>query len=241
MFEVAEVGKKPKKNSKNYSKLAKFYLLPISSVFIFIGVIGLLVFPKISDLLSEVEKISVLNNEISENNVELRKLNSLQQDFTAISSKLSVINQIAPLGNTEVVKFRGRVFDLSAQNSLRIVSERYTEVVESQSNNNQDSIGVVGLQEVPSSFEITGSYQNILNFIEQLENLEDFVVVSEMRLQLRDDLRNAAFGNWSLEIELTKYQFRDREESDLRDSYLNVPSDANLNQFMQKYLDDRIN
>ncbi len=235
---ITEEELKKRKESKvsGYSKFLKFYLMPILATSIFIGIIVFLVTPKVATLIDEIGKVSDHNATIKTNNDKLKDLVALEANLPIINSKLEVINNIAPVGNTKVVEFRDRVFEVASKNNLNSISERFTEVVES-SIQTEGTIGIVGLQEVPSAFEFSGRKGDILNFLNGLESIEDFVVLSEMKLTASD----IATDSWGLEIELTKYQFKDQSDNAiLQSAYLAIPATSTIDSFMDEYIENKL-
>ncbi len=245
MSEIDEISKKKKKTkSSNFIKILRLYIIPIISVIVFIGIIVGFVFPKVSDIFSELDEINTLNNQIAEKNNTLSQLSSISSRSVIILDQLSIINSIAPSGTTEVVNFRDRITALALKSNLEISSQRFSEVVEPNLSNlpegGNNYIGVVGLQEVPSEFKMNGTLNNIKNFLQSLDQLEDFVVVKEMKLNFSDsDYNNIEQKPWSFEIQVVKYQFSDKDSEELQTVYKRIPLTAQIDEKVKQYIESR--
>lgn len=245
MSEIDEINKKKKKSSSvRYVKILKLYVVPIFSIGLFIVIIIGAIFPKISLIFSELDEINALNEQIAEKNNTLSQLAGISSKSALVLDQLSIINNIAPSGTTEVVNFRDRITKLSVENSLEISSQRFSEVVEPNlanlPNGGNDYIGVVGLQEVPSEFKMNGTLNNIKNFLQSLDKLEDFVVVKEMKLNYSGtDYSDIENKPWSFEVQVVKYQFSDKDSEELQIIYKRIPLTAEIDDKVKEYIDSR--
>lgn len=227
-------------------KMIKLYFVPLFGFVSFMGIILLLVLPKITQLFSLVEETSNLTTQIEQKDTVIAGLNNLKLNSAQVNGQLSTINSIIPPGTTEVVSFRDRITDIAETNGLTIDAQRLSEVVDANiidaQAEVQNYIGTLGLQEVPSVFQVSGTFTEIDRFVRALDTLEDFIVVKEMKLNLKDevnaDLNNLALQEWTLEIQLVKYQFANSNNNEeIQKIYLNIPSTAKPEQNVLDYLD----
>jgi len=218
---------------KNNLKIIRLYVIPISAGVFFIAILLFLTIPKINEIFASLDKVTASNLVIAENDQKLALLNSLTNQYNDIVENLGVIDDIAPLGSTEVVKFRDRISSLIQSNNIEIISQRLSEANTESEIQDSQTISPIILQEVPFIFTINGSYENIVSFIQSLNSVEDFIVVKEMELSESSD------GGWGLKINIVKYQFNTDSKADLRQLFINVPADANLNSLIQKYIKAR--
>lgn len=218
-----------KKSNKEMMKYIRLYVIPLFAIVFFISILVLLTIPKIGEILSGLDTISTNNNKIAENNQKFAQLDSLTGQYNSIAQKLAIIDDIAPLGNTEVVNFRDRVSNLMVSNGLSIINQRLSEA---NTETDEESSPIL-LQEVPFIFSVEGSYQNIVNFIQSLNTVEDFIVVKEMKLSAKDTTI------WELNINIVKYQFNTTNDINLRNMFINVPIDAKLNELIEGYINIR--
>jgi Tfp pilus assembly protein PilO len=224
-----------KKN--NSFKFIKLYVIPIFAVSVFLGVLFFLTIPKINEIFSGIDQVSSNNSKVLENSTKLSNLDILTQQYNTIVENLGVIDGIAPLGSTEVVKFRDRITGLIQQNSLEIINQRLSEANTEADTQITDNVSPIILQEVPFIFTVNGSYSNIVEFIRSLSTVEDFIVIKEMELNSTDTNNQSA--NWQLKINIVKYQFNTESSADLRQLYINVPIDAELNDLIKQYINLR--
>lgn len=224
------------KKNKETMKYLRLYVIPIFAIVTFLGILLFLTIPKINEIFSNLETISTNNETITTNNAKLDYLNSLTGQYNSIVNDLSVIDGIAPLGSTEVVKFRDRITDLITSNNIKIISQRLSEANTESGVQDTEDVSPIILQEVPFIFTILGSYGNIVNFIQSLNSVEDFIVIKEMRFTSSSEDPN---GDWQMEINIVKYQFNTSNGTDLRQLYINIPVEAQLNELIRKYIDAR--
>lgn len=219
-----------KKKNKETIKYIKLYVIPLCAVAFFVSILLILTIPKVNEIFTSLDTISANNAKIAENNQKFATLDALTGQYNSIVQKLSVIDGIAPLGNTEVVRFRDRISNLMITNGLNIISQRLSEANTESETQEEDEASPILLQEVPFIFTVQGTYPNIVNFIQALNSVEDFIVVKEMKLsQSNEEI-------WELNINIVKYQFNTLDSTNLRNLYINVPIDSKLNELMEEYI-----
>lgn len=226
------------------AKLAKLYLLPISTLIIFIGMWLILIFPAIGNIFADLDKATQINSEITERDELISKLQILSSN-SSTNTDLGLVNSIAPTGISEVTDFQRRLVALAISNSL-VVSETATAESRLVSSSGNDTSEGVGLIEIPSRFRIQGKLSNIKNFIAQINSLGDFVIIGEMNLQLTSTLQNqnqeSVFSptlndDWTLNLTLVKYQFqRPTEENKLVQIFQNVDPNQSLDASVLEFI-----
>lgn len=219
-----------KKKNKETIKYIKLYVIPLCAVAFFVSILLILTIPKVNEIFTSLDTISANNAKIAENNQKFATLDALTGQYNSIVQKLSVIDGIAPLGNTEVVRFRDRISNLMITNGLNIISQRLSEANTESETQEEEEASPILLQEVPFIFTVQGTYPNIVNFIQALNSVEDFIIVKEMKLsQSNEEI-------WELNINIVKYQFNTLDNTNLRNLYINVPIDSKLNKLMEEYI-----
>jgi len=226
-----------KKKNKENLKYIRLYVIPISAVISFLIILIFLTIPKINEIFAGLDTVSQNNTKITENNNTLATLDGLTEQYNSIVQNLSVIDGIAPLGSTEVVKFRDRITDRINSNGITIINQRLSEATTEAENQDTEAVSPIILQEVPFIFTISGSYENIVSFIKSLNTIEDFIVIKEMEFTASDSTNPS--GDWQLKINIVKYQFNTDSGSNLRQFYINVPIEAQLNSLMKQYINAR--
>lgn len=220
-----------------YKRFVKLFIVPILASVLFLGVVIGLIIPRLNNIFFELDVISENNVKIDEGNAKLVELQKLAAEISKITLQLEVISKIAPEGLTEVVNFRNKITELITKNSLEAVSQRFSE-----SNIKPEDFegAVLALQEVPSVFEITGAFANIRNFINELGQVDDFIVVSRMELSTNALTKEEIESNsWDFEIELSKYQFNVEEET-LKDVYRDININARVSDEIEEYINKRL-
>lgn len=239
------------KNDKNEKliKTIRLYVIPIIAVIIFLGGIVVLVLPKIGDILNQYDTINSNQQQISDLGATLDKLKGVSAQFNTYSKQLDVINSIAPTGYTEVVKFRDKITALAQSDNIQIISERLSEsnIDTSTINSDQTSFGGLVLQEVPFLFTVDGKYSDIVKFITDLSNVDDFIIINEMSLSTAVSTTNPAGtaldvknAQWELKLNIDKFQFNSPDKQKLDKSYLNVSIDSQISKTMEDYINKRL-
>jgi len=237
--ELEQQKKAKEEQTKKRNKFLKLYIVPIFTIIIFIAIIIGLVAPKITEVFGRLDEISTNNATIVDLNQTLSQVKALDANSDTILTNLDTVNTIATSANTEVIKFRDKISDLTTQSNLTIVSQKLSENNIIPDNSTGGLSGNVNLVEVPFIFEIVGNFENIKTFISSLNSIDDFVIVKEMELALRDQEglsseQVQAANIWSLKIDLVKYQFF--EAKDLQALYLAVPPTARISDQMKSYI-----
>jgi len=237
--DLEQQKKVKEEKKKSRSKFLRLYIVPIFTIIVFIIIIVGLVAPKITDVFGRLDEIAANNVTITDLTQRLSEVKALDANSSTILTNLDTVNTIATSANTEVIKFRDKISELTLQNNLTIVSQKLTETTVAPDASNGGLTGNVNLVEVPFIFEITGRFEDIKSFIASLNTIDDFVIVKEMELSLTDQEglsteEAQATNKWSLKIDLVKYQFF--EAKDLNTIYLAVPATAKISDDMKAYI-----
>ncbi len=231
---------KEKERNKKLLKNIRLYVIPIVAVVGLILIIVFLILPKLTDIFAQMDYVNLGNETIKSNDEQILLLRALSNDYSNLVQKLSIVNQIAPTGTTEVVKFRDKVTQLIVDNHLTIISQRLSEAnVDTSTIGNGKPIGNLVLQEVPFLFTVEGKYNDLVTFINSLGRIDDFIIVKEMQLNAVDSTDNTK-DDWIFKINMVKYQFNNvADEAGLRKAFLNVPLTAKPSDAMDSYINQR--
>ncbi|MEO6728538.1 MAG: hypothetical protein ABIM99_01315 [Candidatus Dojkabacteria bacterium] len=237
--ELEQQKKAKEEKTKKRNKFLKLYIVPIFTIIFFILIIVGLVAPKITDVFAKLDEVSANNIIIADLNTRLNEVIALQANSETINTNLDTVNTIATSQNTEVIKFRDKISALTIVNNLTIVSQKLTESTVTPDGANSGLSGNVNLVEVPFQFEIVGRFEDIKSFIASLNTIDDFVIVKEMELALREQEglttdEEKLLNQWSLKINLVKYQFF--EAKDLKSLYLSIPATSKISDDMKAYI-----
>lgn len=227
--ENAKPEEEDDKKPRDYKMLLRVYFIPIIAIFVFIFIILGLIFPKISDIFTDLEEVSSLQDELDRKQSELALLQSKEASVEELRRNLNVLNSLAPAGDTEVVQFQEKVEVLATQNALTINGQRLNDQA-----NDAALADALELKQIPNDFELSGSKSNILQFIDELSRIADFVVVREMKFN-----GPANQEDWRLELTMVKYQFGDLNQFILA-TFDSVPIQTQVPQSIQDYIDSRI-
>ena len=227
--------KLPKKDKKNSKQLFKIYILPIIVGLGFMAIIFLLVFPNVISIFSILDEISQKNDDYSQKLTMLNDLKTLNSSSSTIISQLNSVNKITTADQTEVVKFRNKITEVILSNNLNIFSQQLTETDPTIITNGETQS--INLKEVPFTFKIEGSYNDIVKFFNDLSVINDFVIIKEMTFSRTDTLAKDNSTVWLLNLVLVKYQF-DSSES-LKDIYKSISPSSQMSPKVLEYIQKR--
>lgn len=223
--------KNKKKNDLN--KLLKLYVLPIITIVIFVFILLVLTLPKIISIVDLNSELAIKDLEFTSKQDELIKLRTLSESIDELSNLVSVVRSIAPIGITDVVSFRGKVTTLISTNNLKISTQRLSES-DIQSEGTQSDFF---LREIPFIFDVSGQLNDIVEFINQLNTLDEFIVVKEMELNQSTDGTNT----WLLSVNIVKYQFTEELNSvSVQQLFQNISIDSKISEEIKSYLERRL-
>ncbi|MCA9379149.1 hypothetical protein KC640_01860, partial [Candidatus Dojkabacteria bacterium] len=166
------------------------------------------------------------------------------QQSDIIDRSLSLVNNLAPASNTEVVRFQQRIADLATSFGLRNLNSQtaeYTDTISVTGGNDNPLLGII---EIPSSFSLQGKFANVQNFIAAIKSLEDFVIVGEMEIRVvgavaPEQLTSSSL-DWNLDITLIKYQFQQPNENNkLADAYAKVPPSVKIDSDVLEFISQK--
>jgi Tfp pilus assembly protein PilO len=233
MIDLKDQSKNKKKS--NSWKFFKMYIIPLVTLVVFFGIIIILMIPKVQKIFKDLNEISNTNQEIEEKDEHIASLIKLSSESLTTKNQLLKINEIAPEGTVEVVNFRDRITAIAQQNGLTVTLQQFSESG-SDSGLVEKPAGDIVLQEVPTFFELNGTYSNIVNFLNGMDALEDFIVIKEMQLS-----RSSSFmDDWGLKLVLVKYQFNIADKMLLQELYKNISPTADIDTYVVEYLNKKV-
>jgi Tfp pilus assembly protein PilO len=225
---------KNKKRSESW-KFFKIYIVPLLTLVMFFSIVIFLMIPKVQKIFKDLNEVSKTNQEIEEKDEHIASLVKLSSESLITKNQLLKINEIAPEGTVEVVNFRDRITAIAKQNGLTVTLQQFSESGLDTNQMGQPS-GDIVLQEVPTFFELSGSYNNIVNFLNGLDALEDFIVIKEMQLSRG----SSSVDEWGLKLILVKYQFNIADKALLEQLYKNISPNAEIDTYVVEYLNKKI-
>ncbi len=222
-----------KERLQKYKKLIRLYVIPLFALGIFLGVLVFVVVPKIGSIMDRLGELSDTRDKLSESNTKIQNINSLVTNINEVLSYLQQINNIAPTGDIELVRFRSRVFEIAESSGLVVDTQgfRESDIVQDP---NLPSSSTLLIKEVPVEIEVIGTLDNIYTFLDEITKLEDFVIIKDFELA-----RNADNVEWVFTLRFIKYQFAQDTEGQFDQLYLNVPVSSKIDQEVKNYLDKR--
>lgn len=221
-------------------KEISFYLLPIFGFLFFLFVFFFGVLPSIEEMSKKLDDIELLKEEDKNLTQRIQKIRDLRNDSEKNASLINKINYLVPTGRTSVVGFKDRIV-LNMNNNGLVFDEIKTGEMElvnnidiSQDIEIESDPTYLPLNQIPTTFNIKGSYEGIRNFLNNMYlNGEDFFIVDKMELVKTDG------DNWIGEISLAKYQFTLNPLFDPVQAYFVISEDQELNPEVLDFLEKK--
>lgn len=218
-------------------RIVRLYIIPLSAVifffFIFIG----LILPNVGNIFALLDEISSIRESTNEVVLTTTELQRLSEDTAQIVGDLALVNQIAPAGVTQVVVFQQKIATLARQFNLRVLQTQTGEQRLLIENDNP----ILGINEIPSTFSVTGKISNIRGFIQEINQIEDFVIIGELTIRALDGVSVTELGDpnieWNMEVTLVKYQFLvPDEQNKLAEAYFQVPPTSKIDEEILEFV-----
>lgn len=223
------------KKFRNYRGLVRFYLIPITSVLIFLLILVFTIVPNVKYMVDGFEEGQKLKQESKVLDDRINILTSMQEEDSRNLQILSKVNQIIPSEKSEVVRFRQKVAGIGTGKGLIIDSLQAGEIITDEGD--QDSIFSKSnsrLIEIPSRFGFTGQFGGFRELFSDLYAGVDFFVISKMDLDV-NNVNSGKLNSWEGRFDLTKYQFY---EDNSNIDYANVPETEPINQEVVRFIEE---
>jgi Tfp pilus assembly protein PilO len=243
-----------KKESENlqlgWQKMLQLYAIPIIVIGIFAGIVFTLIIPSIGTIFAELGEADRLEEQVVDLNKRLAELEVVRSNSEIILADLATIEEVIPERVTEVVNFQQKITRIARNQYGLDVSQAETgetllsSAVESPDNPAAEALAVI---EIPSTFSMTGTLNDIRGFISAVQKTSDFIIIGEMELTSNESTDEAPIakldsGNWRLDITLIKYQFPvANENNNLEEIYSQVPPTVQINRAVIDYIQSKLN
>lgn len=217
-----------------------FYSLPLFSFIFFMLIFFSAVLPGIDSINTKLTEIESLESQVTTLEERIVNIQKLGESNAEIQDTIEKINSIVPTGQTEVVKFGDRISETVALHSLLnnilktgelVVVTNETDGLE-ETNLEQDS-SVLPLSQIPTKFDLRGSFEDIRQFFITLYQGQDFFVVEKM------ELNSSESEEWYGEISLVKYQFSPSTNFDPVKAYFSISENSKINPQVLTFLEKK--
>jgi hypothetical protein len=236
------VGPNQREIKKVRSFVLRLFVLPIFVIVIFFVFLLVGIIPNLSRTFNELDQIAEASRKYDEQVAVLKSAQSIALGVGDINNNLAKINTLASQEEqTTVALFQDKIATIAKEEGLIITGQETGEKILNQegqalpaasSTTAPGSVTVdpnaIGIIEIPSIFNLEGKLPNIKRFIARLNQIDDFIIVGELSLTAKQKTDEKLFQlnevDWSLELDLLKYQFQTANEAnDTRAKYLAVP------------------
>lgn len=223
----------PTKGFKDYWEDIKFYYLPIIIVVIFFLILILGVYPALSLLLNNIEELGTIRDEVDKKDEKIIVLKDLQSKSGVTNKYLDSINKIAPVDQTNVADFQTSIKNVATQNKLTLIDATSGEEIIA---NEESNMNFLQLIEVPTQFELEGTFTNLRKFLIDIYNGEDFIIIQEMEFRKAEGATN-----WKMDVTFAKYQFIESEatQTDQYNEYTKISEVSRPDKSVLEFLDDK--
>lgn len=218
----------------------RLFLLPIFVLAVFVGLFILGVAPNVNQIFNVFDQIGQKNNEFNQEFSNLQELQKLASKSAQIDNDIALVNKQAGIeGASAIVNFQTKIANLAKQNNITVIGQKSGENIIAEDESTQQK-QPVGLIEVPSEFQLEGSFSNLQKFVQALNVIDDFIVIGKMDLQTRDrivDATQQSSALWKMDVRLIKYLFQEADEKNqLRSLYLNVSPSQQADQQVLNFI-----
>ncbi len=223
-----------RKKVRDYRKFGKFYLVPITSVGIFIIIFIFTIVPNIRYMFDGLQEVNSLRDESEKLDMRLNVLKTLKEKEDQDRRILSMINNLVPSETSEVVKFRQEVAEMGKQKGLVAESLKAGESILDDKNKSV-IIQTPDYQviEIPSKFSFLGQFSSYRELLRSLYNGDDFFVISSMDLEVNQS--NGSGNIWRGDFDIIKYQF---SLSSTEANYSQILESQPINQSVVRFLEE---
>lgn len=195
-------------NPDNLSEGAKLkeYLVPILGILIFILILIFITIPSINSLFETYDLKDVAIGELDQKKSELKELQNLRNANKLNKDLLERLQLIIPTSQTEVVNFVNKVEQISNDTSVGFKDAKAGErLILDNSGRASKKVDDKNLRllQIPVTFTLNGTLENLRSLLIKIYNNDDFIVMTEMQLNNRNDELDGA----KIELELSKYQY----------------------------------
>ncbi len=193
---------------KSVTKSFRLYLVPILSVGLFILLLLKPTLPSMHSYFSLLDELKTARVELKLREENLAYIQGLQVQESGVQADLlNEIEKIIPTAKTEVIEFERKVSGYAEIYNIEIeevtVGEKIlleNKGVPKPGEEEAETTFELPLVQIPLTFSLKGGLDNIKSMLAELYQGEDFIVISEMRLDIEDNIAEAT-------LVLSKYQF----------------------------------
>ncbi len=230
-IERLNIHRSIKVENSSIEKQLKYYYVSMILTFVAVGIAALFAYPNYSNVGDLRIDREVANQELNAKSAELEELRELEDNADTNRILLAKLEEIIPTKTTEVVNFERKIqgFSLDLGIKMEDVIAQEEILINSIDNSGNQAVedglvsGNLDVYEIPVEFNLTGSsvaseavgvFRNMLNLI---YNSSDFIVISEMFLDLKTTA-SGGFGGGStgskMVLVLAKYQYGELPEDE---------------------------
>jgi len=264
-MEPDQLQPKLKANSSIFD-IAKLYSWQIILTLISIVIILSVILPFAQQLTDYFGQISDYTSKYNTLVQQQQREQLLAAVTNAQEASLAKIDKLIPQSQTAVVSFSESISKKATDNGLTLTDSVVGEIVivsqNSQSASKPSNNGGLQLVELPAEFKLTGQFSSIRSFLSKLFGGSDFIIIQKMDLQkspapalVKSDSSNniilknqniyssSSVDNWSMTIDLVKYQFRatNGDLTKLKNAYFQVPDNSRPSQAVLDFIDKNYN
>lgn len=245
-----EAANDDKKKSKDPVTIREYFRLYLAPAMLFIGsllIVFYVLLPIAQDISAGMDNISVLQQQYQTQSDLKKTREKLASETNQQELALVKISSLIPETQTAVTQFRQQVGERSQNSQLQITESVFGEVVvlSTTGRGNTQPSGLE-LIEIPAEFTINGKLNNIRRFLSGLYGSNDFIIIKKMELQKQiTQTTDAQFSsvttdNWTMNIVLTKYQFKlapGVDETKIKQYYFSIPDTVRANKEVLEFID----
>lgn len=184
----------------------KEFAVPILAILSFAAILMIFTIPSINNLTGAYEERDAVTAQLNDKKAELEDLQNLRNTNQTNKGILDRLQIIIPTSQTEVVNFVNKVEQVSRETTVEfkdaVAGERSVLDSSGRATTRVDERNLKLLQ-IPVNFSLVGSLGNLRTLLVRIYNSDDFIVMTKMQLDNRQEDESGA----QIELELSKYQY----------------------------------
>lgn len=240
-------GQVLQQTGRKFYQTVLYYGLPLMGVAFFLGIVVFGTIPSIQGINDLYREKAEKQEEIEELDAEIASLEELTSREFSMRADLETIERIVPSEKSQVAKFVQEIAELAEKHGLEETEYYSGERVEPVDGEDDDTVQPevesAAIIRIPSTSEYNAELEDIRNFLNDLYNKDDFIIVSFLDMRgyegrLFQAERQEALGedvaipelpqtDWAMEVTFEKYQFSQSFTDYISENLVPISSEPN--------------
>lgn len=245
---------------RSFKELLVYYTVPIISIVLFLGIIGIFIIPTINGIYTNFKKVEDLKKKKDADKPALTSLIKLRDNDQQTQDDLAVVDKIVPSEKTKIVTLQKFIQDTVEKYGLSLKSYTIGEQlrpisvgVATTSGTNQ-GIGSGAditkpikktedsLRVAPTTVKIEGKFSDIQKFFNEFYLLNSLFIVDSLNMKASQSIApenlSTSEVKWNLDVTFAKYVFSEDFLTN-EDVFNQIPASATPDETTLNYIKKR--